>query len=95
MGVAEGVETALSAAYLFAIPVWAAVSAGSLAEWVPPDCARRVTIFGDNDASFTGQAAAFRLAQRLRAKGLKVQVDIPDPVDSDWNDILQQTERAA
>ena len=36
LGIAEGIETALSASALFGVPCWAAVNAGILAEWQPP-----------------------------------------------------------
>jgi putative DNA primase/helicase len=48
---------------------------------------RKVIIYGDNDASFTGQEAGFRLAKRLVAKGLEVAVKIPERV-KDWADVL-------
>jgi putative DNA primase/helicase len=36
LGIAEGIETALSASILFNVPVWAALTEGLLQEWVPP-----------------------------------------------------------
>ena len=77
LGIAEGIETALSASILFNVPVWAALTAGLLEEWTPPATVTTVFVFGDNDASSTGQAAAYTLAQRLKAKGLSVFVEIP------------------
>lgn len=90
MGVAEGIETALAAMILHNIPVWACVSAVGLANWEPPEAAKHIVIFGDNDASFAGQVAAFTLAQRLtNQRRLTVQVSLPDTIGEDWNDVLQ------
>ena len=88
MGIAEGIETALSASRLFGLPVWAALTANRLAVWVPPPEAREVVVFGDNDASYTGQEAAFHLAKTLTTGGLSVRVEVPSKVGTDWNDVL-------
>lgn len=88
LGIAEGVETALSAFLLFGVPTWAAISAGGLERWSPPDDVRRVIVFGDNDVSGTGQAAAWSLAKRLRAAGVDTEVRMPETVGEDWCDVL-------
>ena len=88
LGIAEGIETALAASSLFHVPTWAAVSSGMLAKWVPPETTREVVVFGDGDAKFGGQAAAYALAHRLALKGLQVRVEIPSRPGTDWNDIL-------
>jgi putative DNA primase/helicase len=89
LGIAEGIETALSASVLFGVPCWAAVSAAMLAAWQPPSEAKRIIIFGDNDASYAGQAAAYALATRLRSDERVVEVQIPAVVGADWNDVHQ------
>ena len=96
LGIAEGVETALSASILFSVPVWASLTTGSMVKWEPPPEARNLIIFGDRDDSFAGQNAAFALAYRLRTEGRGVEVRIPDPEDgSDWNDVLTARRVAA
>jgi putative DNA primase/helicase len=87
LGIAEGIETALSASALFGVPCWAAVNAGMLTAWQPPPEVRRILIFGDNDASYTGQAAAYALARRLRSEGFIVDVEVPAEPEADWNDV--------
>jgi putative DNA primase/helicase len=87
LGVAEGIETALAAARKFSVPVWSCISATVLAGWEPPKECRSVIVFGDSDASFAGQAAAYGLAARLKAKGIDVDVRLPDRIDTDWADM--------
>lgn len=86
MGIAEGIETAICAGKRFGLPVWAAISANGLKAWEAPPEVRSVVICGDNDASFTGQEAAYSLAKRLVLKGLEVEVRIPQLVGTDWAD---------
>ena len=95
MGVAKGVETALAAASMFGLPVWAALSARNMAEWMPPPGTAEVFVFGDNDESFTGQAAAYVLARRVIAKGMLGKVVIPRTVGFDWADVWRQQKRPA
>lgn len=90
IGIAEGIETALSASALYDIPVWAAINAGNLAKWIPPEGAEEVAIFGDNDPKFAGQAAAYALARRLAAKNIPVTVHIPDIISTDWADVYMK-----
>ncbi len=80
LGIAEGVETALAVMRDFKVPCWAAYSAGMLQKFTPPEGVTAVTVFGDNDASFTGQTAAFALAKRLRGLGLAAEVRLPAQV---------------
>lgn len=86
LGIAEGIETALSASRMFSVPVWAAISATLLEQWMPPEGVKTVIVFGDNDASYTGQSSAFALAKKLTNKGFSVEVRIPDQTGKDWAD---------
>lgn len=96
LGIAEGIETAMSASALFDLPVWAAINAGMMAKWMPPDGCDEVAVFGDNDRKFAGQAAAYALAQRLANKGIAVTVHFPKVVGEDFNDVwLQQKRKTA
>lgn len=89
MGVAEGIETALSASVLYGVPVWSALSAGGLVAFEPPETCRNLIIYGDCDDSYTGQAAAYALAHRLRGAGLHVDVKLPPDLGCDFNDMLK------
>lgn len=90
LGVAEGIETALAAAELYKVPVWAAINAGNLADFVPPDGVTKVIVFADHDDSFTGQAAGYTLAKRLKSKGIDCEVFTPSK-PGDWNDVLLES----
>jgi putative DNA primase/helicase len=99
LGIAEGIETALASTALSGVPVWAALNATLLEQWVPPAEVREVVIFGDNDEGYAGQAAAYRLAARLARKRVRVEVRIPPQPGTDWADeylsVMKQKERVA
>jgi putative DNA primase/helicase len=86
LGIAEGIETALAATQRTGVPCWASYSATLLEQFQPPDGVGRVVVFGDNDASFTGQAASYALAKRLKREGYEVDVRIPERTGADWAD---------
>lgn len=93
LGIAEGIETALAASAMYDVQVWAAINSAMLKKWLPPEGCKDVAIFGDNDAKFAGQAAAYHLAHRLAVKGVSVTVHIPDGVGMDWNDVYLRARR--
>lgn len=76
MGIAEGIETAIAARILHNIPTWAAVNASALANFEPPSECKKLIVFADRDASFTGQMYAYQLAHRLRDR-VEVHVELP------------------
>ena len=73
MGVAEGIETALAAAQLNDMPVWSTLTAGGLINWQPPSTASRIVVFGDNDKSLTGQAAALKASNHLQLASIRLE----------------------
>jgi len=88
IGVAEGIETAISAAQMFMVATWACLSTTLLETFEPPDGIRKIVIFSDNDANYAGQKAAYTLAQRLYNRDLVVDVVMPNL--SDFNDELME-----
>lgn len=86
LGIAEGIETALSAQAIFGVPTWAALSADGLRRWQWPAEVQHVTIFAD--AGDAGMAAAAALAERLKAAGVGCETIAPLHGD-DFNDDLQ------
>lgn len=93
IGIAEGIETAIAAHMLHGMPVWSVYSANGVEAFEPPAGVERVTVFGDRDDTYTGQAAAYACARRLSRKGIAVDVRIPE--SGDWNDALLLQVRAA
>ena len=90
LGIAEGIETAFATMMLFGVPCWAALNAGMLEKFQPPESVTRLLIYGDNDAHQRGQQAAQTLAQRLT---IKTEVHVPSQGDTDWNDVLRGARR--
>lgn len=87
LGIAEGIETALSATALFGQPVWAALSADGLRRWAWPEGVTRITIFAD--AGDAGRRAAAALADRLTAANIANTIVVPLHGD-DFNDDLRK-----
>lgn len=85
MGVAEGIETALAAARIHSLPVWAALSSGSLMKFEPPVECKYLLIFMDRDLSFDGGMAANTLANRLVKRKAQVLCELRPPFEGDEN----------
>lgn len=94
LGVAEGLETALSAYRATQVPTWSTVSAMLMESLEIPESVRTVLIWTDKDKSVTGERAAKALHSKLIAHGIKAHVLMPQiPRGShvksvDWNDVL-------
>jgi hypothetical protein len=83
LGLAEGIETALSAMQLIGWgPVWAACSSGGI-ETFPVLQRRALTIFADGDAA--GQKAARSCLRRWSESGSEALIHVA-PHGMDWND---------
>lgn len=68
MGVCEGIETAIAIFESFNIPVWPCCTAILLEQWEPPEGVEQIRVYSDNDWNYTGQKAAYTLANRLAIK---------------------------
>lgn len=94
LGVAEGVETALSAFHATGIPTWSTVNAGTMESFIVPQGIHTVLIWADKDKSKRGETAAGILSARLRSEGVRVYILTPNrPIPPrekgiDWNDVL-------
>jgi putative DNA primase/helicase len=88
LGVAEGIETALSCMQLFDLPTWAALSTSGFHTLELPPEIRKVVIAVDNDLNGAGQAAALSLYTRLKDEGRSVRLLMPPEPGTDFNDAL-------
>lgn len=98
LGITEGYITALSVMAMASesdrTPVWPCMSAEQLIKFTPPPEVHTLRIFTDVDKSFTGQAAAYALAKRLRISHPHLETVVCYPtlqqnIDFDFNDALQ------
>lgn len=87
LGLAEGVETALSASMLLGVPVWATLGAERLDRIVIPEEVTRLILLADNDRA--GRRAVDRARLRYALAGREILVLWPPVPFTDWNDMLQ------
>lgn len=88
----EGIETMAAYHRLTGIPVWSALTAGSLENLEFPECVREVWIAADHDRNGRGQKAAQILARRLEREGRRAYIHLPKE-PGDWNDVLLKAAR--
>ena len=88
IGIAEGVETGLSAMQIHSIPVWCGIGSTRLKNVAMPKEARWLKIFADAD-----DAGKKAIAALMTRHGLALNADhvFPDlPGANDWNDVLKK-----
>lgn len=90
LGIAEGIETALSCKQIYKCATWSTMNSGFMKKFRAPSGVRHLIIFADNDKNGTGLAAAFECANRNilhRNDVRKVTIRWPGEVE-DFNDML-------
>lgn len=92
----EGLENSIAVFKRRGDAVWSGLNACNLEKlWVPPRV-KLLSIYGDNDADgdFTGQVAAYRLAQRfvrsVKDNSRRAEVFIPKRAGSDWKEVMRK-----
>jgi putative DNA primase/helicase len=85
LGLAEGIETALSAAALFGIPCWAALGAERFPLISLPSQLEELLLFLDHDS---GGRRAEALARKAFAHLRRIEAHYPPRPGADWNDVL-------
>ncbi len=86
LGIAEGIEDALSASDWFQLPVWAVLGAERYAHVGIPSHVRRVIVFGQRNKA--AKICLGRAREHLAANGRVVEEWLPSEHD-DWNDALR------
>lgn len=87
LGLAEGVETALSAMILLGIPVWATLGNERLAHIAIPDTVTHLILLPDNDRG--GRIGVARALDVYVAPGRTIETLWPPAGFNDWNDVLR------
>lgn len=85
LGIAEGIETALSAFVITGVPCWAALNTSLLSKFEPPPGVTTLALYADQDVP--GLRAAGQLQERLQGR-LRVKFNAPRSQFADFNDQL-------
>ena len=90
LGIAEGIETALSAHQIYNVNTWATMTANFMKKFRVPAGVKHLIIFADRDEnSATGLAAAYECAHaNLVAKNDLQRVSVYWPDHDDFNNML-------
>jgi putative DNA primase/helicase len=86
LGLAEGIETALSATALFDVRCWATLGTERFGLVALPADVRELVLFLDHDG---GGRRAERLAREAFAHVPHIESHVPDRPGDDWNDVLR------
>lgn len=87
LGLAEGIESALSAMQLFGVPCWATLGNERFGLVAIPESVRELYLFIDNDAG--GELAERRALKAYSAPGRVIQPRASASAGFDWNDELK------
>lgn len=90
LGLAEGIETAMSASILFGLPCWATLGTERFALVGLPAEVTELLLFLDNDA---GGHRAEALARQAFARIPSIEAHYPRRPGADWNDVLRASLR--
>ena len=88
LGLAEGIETALSAMQIFGVPCWATLGNERFGLVTVPESVRDLYLFVDNDAG--GDLAEERAREAYACDGRRIVAMRPGKPDEDWNDVLMR-----
>jgi putative DNA primase/helicase len=92
LGLAEGLETALSATMLFDMPCWATLGTERFGLVKLPAEVRELVLFLDHDQ---GGRRAEMLARKAFGDSVAIEARYPRVSGLDWNDVLVRSKRAS
>jgi hypothetical protein len=88
LGIAEGVETALSAMFLLGIPIWATLGAERIDKVEIPLSVKKLLLLPDNDEA--GRIAAVAARHAYAAQGRVIGALFPPKGVKDWNELIDR-----
>lgn len=89
LGIAEGIETALSCKQIYGCNTWSALNSGFLRKFRAPRGVKHLIVFADSDSNGAGLAAAFECGHRNILHNNDVEtVSVRWPERGDFNDML-------
>ncbi|WP_338803601.1 toprim domain-containing protein [Xenorhabdus griffiniae] len=95
LGIAEGIETALSCKQIYGVNTWSVVNANLMKRFRVPSGVKHLIIFTDMDWNAAGHAAAMECAHSNLLAGNDLEkISVRWPDFGDFNDLLQNGDQA-
>lgn len=88
LGLAEGIETAMSAMALFDLPVWATLGSERFDQIAVPESVTNLVLFADNDIA--GEIGAAHAEHAYARPWRTISTEWPPTGYKDWNDVLRE-----
>lgn len=93
LGIAEGIETALSVKQLYKVNCWSTMNTSLMKRFKAPNGVKHLMIYADSDKNGAGHAAAFECANKnMLANNDVERVTVRWPKVGDFNDVLNDAE---
>jgi putative DNA primase/helicase len=87
LAIAEGVESAIATRFIYR-PAWSLIDANGVNAFPVLPGITHLSIFADNDATKTGEFAAYACQERWQSAGAEVVIQMPPNVGEDIADII-------
>jgi putative DNA primase/helicase len=87
LAIAEGIESTIAARFIYR-PAWSLIDANGIKRFPVLPGIEHLSIFADNDATRTGEIAAYECQERWQMAGAEVVIQMPPNVGEDIADII-------